>query len=738
MNIHDILPHLNNIRGSNGRYQACCPLHNDQNPSLSIQEKNDKILIHCHAGCPQDELWKWVRSKVKNEIKEEKPSGLLLSQYANYLGLTAVDLQNFGVRQSAYQNHPAIAFEYRDWNGNLLYRRWRIAPSGDRFRYEKGARPVLYGQWRFGKNEHSAILVEGESDIHILWHLKFRALGIPCATYSFSDEDWQRISVSKKIFIFIEDEAGILGAYRWMQNCPIRDRIRFLISPKLANTGKEKDIRDLYVQCIEKNRESFKEKLQQLKCLNWNEFQDEFPAKTETRLSHSITISKEEFEYTDYANAERFVARFGHQFRYHVRWRRWLVYDGKRWIEDEKKEIELAMIESIKCFGHEAVERGDKKAIKWAERSFSTRAIQEVLRAAQALLPISPSDLDQDPHLINLENGTFDLVTNELREHERNDFITKLAPVEYHADAKPVRWLQHLEMFLPDPDVRRTLQRHLGLGIFGGHAEEMIPIWHGSGANGKSTTLKIILEVLGKDYACIAPPNLFQQGDRHPTELADLEGRRLVFAVELGRSALALDRLKWLTGGEPIKVRRMHADFYTIQPTWLIVGITNQMPAVKAQDEGTWRRIVKIPWTVQVPESMKRPQLEVIDELLFEKSAILNWLIAGYQDWCREPFWNAGLVLQATADYREEEDPFAEFMNENIIIDAGARENASELYHQYQAWCESQTPPEKILSKQAFGRYLSERGFQASRSHGKRFWDGLKLKNQTKNDGGEK
>lgn len=738
MNIHDILPHLNSVRGSNGRYQARCPIHDDQNPSLSIQEKNDKILIHCHAGCSQDDLWKWVRSKVKKEIKEEKPSGLLLSQYASYLGLNSIDLQSFGVMQSAYQNRPAIAFEYRDWEGNLLYKRWRIALNGDRFRYDKGVRPILYGQWRFGENEHSTILAEGESDIHILWHLKFRALGIPCATYSFSDEDWQRISLCKKILIFVEDEAGVLGAHRWMQNCPVAEKVEFLISPKLAGTGQEKDIRDIYVRCEEKTRDSLKRALLQLKRLNWNEFQEEFSVKTESHSTHSVSISKEEFEYTDYANAERFVARFGHDFRYHVRWRRWLIYDGKRWIEDEKKEIELKMIESIKTFGHEAIEKGDKKAIKWTERSFSTRAIQEALRAAQALLPISPSDLDQDPNLLNLENGTFDLVMNELREHDRNDFITKLAPVEYHADAKLIRWLQHLEMFLPDPDVRRTLQRHLGLGIFGGHAEEMIPIWHGSGANGKSTTLKVILDVLGKDYAGIAPPNLLQQGDRHPTELADLEGRRLLFAVELGRSALALDRLKWLTGGEPLKVRRMHADFYEIQPSWLIVGITNQMPVVKAQDEGTWRRIVKIPWTVQVPESMRRPQGEILAELVSEKNGILNWLIAGYQDWCREPFWNASVIQQATSDYREEEDPFAEFMNENIIFDENARESASELYHQYQLWCESQVPPEKVYSKHAFGRYFAERGFQASRSHGKRFWHGLKLKNQTENDGGEK
>jgi len=48
---------LNKVRWcGNNRFVACCPAHNDRNPSLSVTDKNGKILVRCFAGCTQEEV----------------------------------------------------------------------------------------------------------------------------------------------------------------------------------------------------------------------------------------------------------------------------------------------------------------------------------------------------------------------------------------------------------------------------------------------------------------------------------------------------------------------------------------------------------------------------------------------------------------------------------------------------------------------------------------------------------
>ena len=47
--LHEILERLDKVKKFGGKYLACCPVHNDRNPSMSVTEKDNKVLIYCHA-----------------------------------------------------------------------------------------------------------------------------------------------------------------------------------------------------------------------------------------------------------------------------------------------------------------------------------------------------------------------------------------------------------------------------------------------------------------------------------------------------------------------------------------------------------------------------------------------------------------------------------------------------------------------------------------------------------------
>ena len=202
---------------------------------------------------------------------------------------------------------------------------------------------------------------------------------------------------------------------------------------------------------------------------------------------------------------------------------------------------------------------------KWARHSESRYRIDAMVYLAESEsgIPVLPNELDTGPQLLNCENGTIDLRTRLLRQHRRQDLITKLVPVLYDLAAtcpKFDRFLAHI--MAEDDDLTGSLQRAIGYSLKGDVSEQVLFIPYGTGANGKSTLFKMLIGMLG-DYAMKASPDLLMKTDAHPTEKADLSGKRFVATMESeeGRK-LAEAFVKEAIGGEPIRARRMREDFW--------------------------------------------------------------------------------------------------------------------------------------------------------------------------------
>jgi len=256
--------------------------------------------------------------------------------------------------------------------------------------------------------------------------------------------------------------------------------------------------------------------------------------------------------------------------------------------------------------------------------------------------------------------------------------------------------------------LRKFVQRSLGYSLTGSVQEQILLFLYGTGANGKTTLMNVVLGLTG-DYGKQAAPDLLvAKGTTHPTELADLFGARFVASTEVedGRK-LAENLTKQLTGGDRIKARYMRQDFWEFAPSQKIWLSANHKPEVRGTDYAIWRRIKLIPFGVTIRKEDQDSRLP--EKLKEEMPGILAWAVRGCLEWQAEGLGEPKEVTQATESYKAEQDVLAAFIEECCVVEAGAWVKFKDLYAVYQAWgTESGEPTE---TKRKFGNRLTERGF---------------------------
>ena len=432
-----------------------------------------------------------------------------------------------------------------------------------------------------------------------------------------------------------------------------------------------------------------------------------------------------ELELTDLGNSSRFARRYGGQLIYSPAIGGYGEYRAGRYVRDDLgKRFELAKavpLEFMAEAGNMAAASPDA-AKKYARHGIASAArprLESMVALAHSdpRIAVPSEDLDGDPYLFNCASGTIDLRTGKLRPHAQRDRLTKISAVEYHADAACPTWLRFLEEILPEEELRTFLRRWFGWCLTGIVNQEILPIFYGTGANGKSTLVNILLEILG-DYGQQAPQDLLMVKRRdHPTELADLFGRRLVASAESEEGVRLNESLvKQLTGRERVRARYMRQDFFEFEPTHKLVLLTNHKPNIRGSDKGIWRRLKVVPFEVTIPEGEQDKSLD--DKLRAELPGILAWAVEGCLEWQRDGLGEPQKVRDASAQYQSEQDVIGTFLDEccEIVEDNAAYTLMRDLYPVYQEWCKQSGEP--MLKKQGFGDRLTERGFPPERGTG--------------------
>lgn len=401
------------------------------------------------------------------------------------------------------------------------------------------------------------------------------------------------------------------------------------------------------------------------------------------------------YRHNDNGTGRLFADVFKNCLRYVPQRKTWYYYNGVCWIEDvggmcamEKcKQLVLEMLRY-------SVELKDSQYTDYCNKLQSRNKRKTILDDAQSVYPISMSDFDSNKYMLNCNNGTLNLFTNEFNEHSSDDLITKLAPVDYDPSAYSKRFNDFLnEIMSGDMEKAKFLQKALGYSITGDTRYECMFFLYGATTrNGKGTLMESMLNVFGDYGKAVKPETIaekFNKNSSTPSEdIARLKGVRLANISEPGRG-MVLDAagVKTMTGNDTINARFLHENSFDFRPQFKLYINTNYLPVVKDATLFSSNRLFIIPFDRHFEPSEQDNTLKSLFAEENTKSAILNWLIKGNTLLGIEGLKPPKAVLDATEQYNHDSDKMQLFAEECLDSKCTFEVRTSVVYSAYKDWC---------------------------------------------------
>lgn len=445
-------------------------------------------------------------------------------------------------------------------------------------------------------------------------------------------------------------------------------------------------------------------------------------AKSVSQYEPEVENDKE-FALTDAGNAERFEAMFGAQIRYCKVHCKWFIWDGKRWEKDDDGKIinyAISCVRSIKPYA-DMLPEGDKRKemLKHAIRSESSSRLKAMLEIAAGMntLRIGANDFDKDPWLLNCKNGTINLKTGKMHEHNYKDYITSICGTHYDEKCATPLWNKLLETVTEgDEEYIDFMQRAFGYSLSGDINEQVMFVLYGYGSNGKSTLLNVICEAIS-GYAKTASSEsiMLKKNESVNNDIAILRGARLVQSNEVEENkTLSVKTIKELTGGGSISARFLYGEFFEFMPTFKWFLACNHKPIIRDTTHSIWRRLKIMPFNATITEAERDKYLQskIIDS---ELPGVLAWMVKGFKNWQEKGLDKMpSIVSKANDEYRSDMDTFSQFVQQMLISEDGARITHTAMRDAYLTWCEE--IGERPMPSNKFTPKLKECGFEARRT----------------------
>ena len=424
------------------------------------------------------------------------------------------------------------------------------------------------------------------------------------------------------------------------------------------------------------------------------------------------------FNLTDSGNAEYFAARHGRNVRYDHRRGRYLLWRRHRFEPDSNAEIRRLAKAAMRQRFVDATAIDDShersRLAKWAIGSESRSRLDALLYLAQAedVITDAGDAFDAGRDVLGVLNGVVELRTGTLRPGRREDRITLQASVEYHPDAQSPLWDYALRTILLDDELIQFFHVAIGYSATGDTRRDCWFLGCGNGRNGKGTLFQPIRHALG-DYALELPGAIFDlRTGRSPYELAKLPGRRFVTSAESGDTLrLHHDRIKQLTGGDSMSAANKYEQAFEFEPVCKLWLACNKRPRVTDDTSAFWARVFLIPFRASFVGKEDRSLRPALVQEAVHQAAVLAWIVRGAVRYYAEGLDEVPAVVRtATAEYREDCDPLAVFLDESCALDPEAEVGAKDLYEHYTRWADGQhfTVKER-LSATMFGRLVGGR-----------------------------
>lgn len=438
--------------------------------------------------------------------------------------------------------------------------------------------------------------------------------------------------------------------------------------------------------------------------------------------------------YDDTGNADRFIDRYGELYKYSYISNKFYIYDGTKWAVDDRGSIRRLIDEMIADMKNEKIlvaegvdeEEAQENFDKFYKKTRGTQSKKNITNELMHRQPVTPDDFDKDNMLLNVANGYIDLTSRELYPHDITQMFSQIANTDYSEKMQPAVWLDFLnDIFDGNKEVIRYIQKALGYSLTGSTREQVMFILHGKGRNGKSIFVETIAEILG-DYSnnMQAKSLMVKKNDNVNTDIARLSKARFVTSSE-PNEGFRFDEglIKQITGGDKVTARFLYAEEFEYTPKFKIWVSTNHKPIIRGTDDGIWRRLVLIPFEVQIPEEKVDKDLKY--KLLREAPAILNWMTEGAYMWMQEGLEMPDKLKDASQSYRTEMDVVEQFIEEKCNRMKGARETGKKLYDEYKVWADENN--EYKMDKNKFGKKMKEK-FESKKMNNGVNYIGIELK----------
>lgn len=464
----------------------------------------------------------------------------------------------------------------------------------------------------------------------------------------------------------------------------------------------------------------------------------------------AVFFAQKAANHNDYGNSLAFVEAYGDRVRFISDATIWILWNGKRWVEDParvgvQRLAHRLISEGIREVASLESEDQRKKTFTHLNRSLNQPKILAMLDAAKSSLALPSSQLDRGDYLLNVQNGILDLKAGKLLPHDPKKYLTKITAVEYDPTSDYTALQAHLDKALPDQlEVHQYLQMILGMGLMKGNSLQEFYIFQGLGGDGKTTLTNSIRMALGDYFAAISTDVLMGRSQNQTAAASSMDrarGARFIVAEESEESFILNDsKMKELTGGGEITAKRYHRDTYTYTPDFIILFLTNKRPHIGTQDRGAWQRIRLLLWEENIRGSSSRK----LDhhKAIFEQdgSGILTWLVQGFQAAQEHLQHSASLPLPlrvqgSTIEYREENDLIGPWMDAccsftddpigayriYMATDKNLRKTQpqtllQELVKSYNSWLAHNDSQGKLLSNRRLRRLLEEKGFRSQKT----------------------
>jgi len=721
--IHDpvnlVVSKLHGVKQRGSVYSAKCPAHDDRNASLAVKRGEDgRALVHCFAGCSLPEILAPLGIAERELFADAstptapKPKAKLKTVHATAEKAAAAFLWGLHKRPGVPQTYThKEGYEYTDAEGNRVAVALRFeSPDGPKefgqITPERGGwvtsgpkNPPLYRlpDVLSTDGESFVFVCEGEKDAN-----RVKAEGciatttIGGASKSLDSPKWRYTDLAPLagrhvVLLPHNDEAGEAHMQTLADHLAgLGAMVRVLALPDLDRKGDAHD-------WLEAGHDG--EELVRLAeaVPEWQPQPDKPDDDIEEDDDGEAIARKRRL--TELGNAERMVDAHGSRLRFNTSTGKWMLWDARRWVADDSGAHVRFAKQATRQIDTEAAAERKKSAREavaaWAKKSEKSAAISAMIQLAKTEpgIPVSAKEQDADPWLLNCLNGSLTLKGGaKLRPHDPSDNCTRITNAEYHAEAACPLWLAFLDRVMDgDQDRIDYLQRLVGYCLTGEIGSQVFPALYGPGANGKSVFADLLLWLFG-DYAGIAPDSLLttSANQEHPTEIAGLQGKRLVIATETEEGKkLRTGLVKKMTGESQLTGRFMRQDYFTFDRTHKTWLVTNHKPAVSESKDAIWRRMHLVPFDVTIPEAERDEHL--LEKLRAEADGILAWAVRGCLAWQRDGLKPPKAVQDATSEYRSDSDVLADFLGDVAIVngDEANTVSRSAIREKYVSWCKT-------------------------------------------------